>query len=280
MDSFVSILAIINRWTGALFGAISGLLENTPGWISLTVLSALSGAGMALVFRYTVNRHAFRTVLDGIQAELLSVYLFRHDLGVTLRSEKCLIFGAFRLLYHSLLPLLLMGFPLSLLLAQMAAWYQARPFQPGSEPAIVQVKLPDTSQEIPAINLAEQTDIRVLNGPVSLVSRKEVYWEILALRKGLYRLTFLTGGRPMQKTLMAGDGYLPVSPLRPGPEPGDMILYPLEEPFPSGSPIRSIRIDYPSRDSYFSGTGWWLFSFLWISLVAAILVKPLPPPGR
>lgn len=280
MDSFVSILATINRWTGTLFGAMSGLLENAPGWISLMILSALSGTGMALVFRYTVNRQAFRAVLDGIQAELLSVYLFRHDLGVTLRSEKCLILGSFRLLYHSLLPLLLMGLPLSLLLAQMAAWYQARPFLPGSEPAIVQVKLADTSQEISAITLAEQPDIRVLNGPVRLVNRKEVYWEVLALRKGLYRLTFLSGGQPMEKMLIAGDGYVPVSPLRPGPEPGDMILYPLEEPFPPGSPIRSIRIDYPSRDSYFSGTGWWLFSFMWISLLAAILVKPLSPSNR
>ena len=48
-----------------------------------------------------------------------------------------------------------------------------------------------------------------------------------------------------------------VSEERPGWSWWDILLQPAEPPFGPDSPVRSIRIAYPDRDSWTAGTDWW-----------------------
>jgi hypothetical protein len=82
------------------------------------------------------------------------------------------------------------------------------------------------------------------------------------------------GDKRYQKQLAIGEGFMRVSPKRPGAHIGDMFLYPLEKPFASDSPVHSISVDYPARDSRIHGTDWWIVYFFVASMVFAFLCKP------
>ena len=64
------------------------------------------------------------------------------------------------------------------------------------------------------------------------------------------------------------------SAVRPPLEWTEILLHPTEAPFAADSIVQSIRIDYPTRSSWTSGTDWWLAYFFVASLVFAYLVKP------
>ena len=65
-----------------------------------------------------------------------------------------------------------------------------------------------------------------------------------------------------------------LSPKRPGPKLGDIFLYPLEKPFSTESPVDSIRVDYPERESSINGTDWWLVYLFVVSMAFAFIFKP------
>ena len=66
-----------------------------------------------------------------------------------------------------------------------------------------------------------------------------------------------------------------LSPKRPGADFADILLYPLEKPFTSDSPVHSISINYPERNSRIYGTDWWIVYFFVVSMIFAFMFKPL-----
>jgi len=52
-------------------------------------------------------------------------------------------------------------------------------------------------------------------------------------------------------------------------------MYPDEKPFPADSPVKSISLDYPDRKSFTSGTDWWIAYFFVMSLIVALIFKPM-----
>ena len=88
-------------------------------------------------------------------------------------------------------------------------------------------------------------------------------------------MIFSVDGRPVSKELAIGDGLMRVSPERPGRNWADILLYPLEKPFDSNSPVQSISIGYPDRISVTSGTNWWIGYFFVVSLIFALIFKPV-----
>ena len=70
-----------------------------------------------------------------------------------------------------------------------------------------------------------------------------------------------------------GAGMMRVSVLRPGWNAKDVLLHPYERPFPADSPVQSIEIKYPSRDTWVDGTNTWVWYWLIISMVAAFCFK-------
>ena len=252
------------------------LIAVLPGWLSNTIVSAVTGVVLLIIFKYTSNQRAIGRVRDDIKANMLALKLFKDSIAVTLQSQGRVFKGAFLLLLHAIRPMLVMIVPVSLLLAQMGLWYQSRPLLPG-EKTVVTVKLNDNVETPWPIDFAsvEPTPaVEVMIGPVGGFSKYEILWEIRAVEGGSHRIIFDVDGQQFEKELAIGDGFMRVSAERPGRHWSDILLHPLEKPFRPDSVVQSISIDYPDRLSRTSGTDWWLIYFFVASMVFAFIFKP------
>jgi len=272
------LLAPLFSWINGLVNAIAGWLfapiGHLPGWLSNTIISAVTGVALLVIFKYTSNQRAIGRVKDAIKANMLALKLFKDELSVTFRSQGRVFLGALRLLRHSLRPLLVMIVPVLLVLAQMGLWYQWRPLRPGEETLVTLKLAGGPSSAMPEVQLALLEGAEVAAGPVRIASKREVCWQIRAVEKGRHRIVFRVGDQQIEKEFVVGDGFSRVSAVRPGWDWTAMILHPLEKPFAGDSPVRSIAVDYPPRPSWTSGTDWWMAYFFVVSIVFALIFKP------
>ena len=274
MDFLVSLISGINVVANAAGGFVLAPVAAVPGWFSITFISAVLGVLLLLIFKYTSNQKAIGEVRDAIKANLLAVKLFKDSFSVTVRSQARVFGASFKLLSLALVPMLVMIAPVCLILAQMGLWYQACPLKPGDEPAIVRLKLNDMLENLPPVSLQSLPAARTITGPVRVFSEREIFWKIEPVEDGYHTLIFQVGERRYKKQLAIGEGFMRVSPRRPGAHPGDVLFYPLEKPFASDSPVRSISVDYPARESRIYGTDWWIAYFFVASMAFAFLFKP------
>ncbi len=170
----------------------------------------------------------------------------------------------------AVVPMLVMAVPVTLLLGQLALWYQARPLRVG-EDAVVALKLNgDAATAWPPVSLEPTDAVAVEVGPVRVRSQRTVCWNLKARESGSHRLVFQVGGQAVAKELAIGDGFMRVSQQRPGWNWSDILLNPWEEPFRPESSVRSIEISYPGRSSWTSGTDSWVIYWFAVSMVAAL----------
>ena len=274
MTLLAQLIAWLNVVGNILFGLLQKPMESLPAWLSLTVISAVLGVLMLILFKYTSNQAAIGKVRDTIKAQLLAMKLFKDNIPVVLKSQVKIILNAFLLLLHSFRPMLVMIIPFSLLLGQLGLWYQSRPLAVGEE-ALVTVQLADSDADpMPQVSLQPSAAAAVITGPIRVPSKRQVYWQIQAAEAGEYALTFQVADQQVQKRLSVGDGLMSVSMTRPGLNITDLILHPAEKPFGKTSPVQSIEITYPDRPSKVTGTDFWIVSLFVISMVVAFLLKP------
>ena len=272
------ILAPLFAWINVPVNAVATVvlapIGALPGWLSNTIVSAVAGVLLLILFKHTSNQAAIGRVKDGIKADMLAIKLFRDELGVVLRSQGRVFGAALRLLRYSLRPLVVMIVPVSLLLAQMALYYQSRPLTPG-ETAIVTVTIGERlDAALPDASIESTPAVEATIGPVRVPGRHEIFWQIRAREKGLHGLLVRIGDETFEKELVVGSGFRRVSSVRPGWDWTAILLHPQERPFPRHSLVQSIAVDYPPRASWTSGTDWWLAYFVLASLVFAMLAKP------
>ncbi len=274
MGFLVALITWVNVITNAICGLLLVPVAVVPGWLSITVISAVVGVLLLVIFKYTSNQKAIGCVRDDIKANLLAVKLFKDSISVAFRLQGRVFAGAFKLLFYAIVPMLVMIVPVCLILAQMGLWYQARPLRVGDETAVVKLKLNDDLTTLPQVTLESLPATRTMIGPVRVFSKKEIYWKIAPVEEGTHNLGLHVGDRQYEKQLAVGDGFMRVSPKRPGANPADILLYPLEKPFAAESRVYSISIDYPERDSWINGTDWWIVYFFIASMVFAFIFKP------
>lgn len=243
-----------------------------PGWLSATIVAVLTGVVMLLVFKHTSNQAAIKRVRNQINANLLSLSLFKDSMATSLRAQRRILLGAGKLLGLALVPTLVMLVPMSLLLGQLALWYQARPLTVGEE-SIVTVHLAGEGQDSPQLQSSE--GFATTAGPVRVADERMICWRIVAKGPGQHELSFAVDGNTVTKELAVGDGFMPVSLARPRWDWSDTLLNPRETPLAPASGIASIEIDYPRRESWTSGTNWWLAYWFAVSLAAAFAARPL-----
>lgn len=268
---FRGLSIVTNAVAGVLFAPI-GMM---PGWLSNTIISAVTGVVLLVLFKYTSNQKAIGRVKDRIKADMLALKLFKDSLSLTFRSQGRILLGATRLLRYSLFPLLVMIVPVSLELAQMGLWYQWRPLQPGETTLLTMKLADDDNPQLPPVRIAELPGAEVAIGPVRIFREREICWKIVAREAGRHTIVFEVGGEPVEKQLVIGDGPQRVSAMRPSRDWTAILLHPAERPFARDSIVQSISIDYPDRESWTSGTDWWLGYFFVASLVFALIFKPL-----
>jgi hypothetical protein len=273
MDLLAQLVVWLNAAANAVGRVVLAPLGVLPGWLSATLVSAATGVLLLVVFKYTSPQRAIKRVRADIKAHLLALKLFKDSTSVAMRAQGGLLLGALRLLVLSVVPMLVMIVPVCLVLGQLGLWYQARPLRVG-EDALVTVQLGgDATSPWPDVYLEPAGAAQVLVGPVRVRSKREVCWKIRAREDGYHRLVFRVDGGAIDKELAVGDGFMRVSPKRPGWQWSEALLYPSEEPFRPETPIRSIEIDYPERPSKPVGTDWWVAYWFAVSLVAGFCFR-------
>jgi hypothetical protein len=246
-----------------------------PGWLSATTVSAVTGVFLLVVFKYTSNQRAIKRVRDDINAHLLALKLFKDSAWVSLKAQGRILRGACRLFVLALGPMLVMALPVVLLLAQLALWYQARPFKIGEDTIIVLDLHPNSpnGSSWPAVNLRPTDSVEVIAGPVHIQSKREVCWSVRPLKAGEHQLKIEVDNQIYSKEIAVGDGFMRVSRLRPGWDWSSILLNPWEAPFRPGDPVRSIEIDYPERSGWICGTGHWVIYWFVVSMIAAFCCR-------
>jgi hypothetical protein len=265
-------------WLNALANAVGRPLLTPvaalPGWLSATLVAAVTGVFLLLIFKYTSNQAAIRRVRNDIDASVLALKLFKDATPVVLASQAALIRGAFRLFVLAIVPMLGMTVPVLLLLGQLSLWYQHRPLRVGEE-GIVALKLAGAVGEpMPDVTIEATPAAEVVTGPVKVPSKREVVWVVRAREGGSHRLSFRAGRQEAWKQLEVGDGFMRLSYRRPDWDWYDALLNPAEPAFPPSSPIRWIEVAYPDRPSWASGTDNWVVYWFVVSMVAAFCAKP------
>jgi len=275
MDALAQLVVWLNLAANALGRSLLAPIALVPGWLSISVVSAVLGLACLVVFKYTSSQRAIERVRSDMQAQFLVPRLFPDGLWVTLRAEGRLLGGAGSLLLLAVVPMLVMIVPVSLALAQLGLWYQARPLRVG-EQALVTVQLRgEAGTTLPDVQIEPNTAVETVLGPVQVLSKREICWELRARENGYQRLKFHFDGQIVDKELAIGDGFMRVSVQRPDWCWSDILWQPAESPFPPGSAVRAIRIeDYPGRESWTSGSDWWLAYCFAASMFFALCFRP------
>jgi len=272
-----NVLAQIAAWLSTASNALGrfvfapvGVL---PGWLSATVVAGVTGVLLLAVFKYTSDQRAIQRVRNDINAHLLALKLFKDSARVSLRAQGRILRGAFWLFVLAIMPMLVMVVPVTLLLGQLALWYQVRPLRVGEDTVITLKLNGDAGSAWPAVSLQPSDAVEVTVGPVRVRSKREVCWNVKARERGSHRLVFQVGDQPSSKELAIGDGLMRVSAQRPGWDWSAILLNPGEEPFRPDHPVRSIEINYPHRSSWTSGTDSWVIYWFVVSMVAALCFR-------
>jgi hypothetical protein len=268
------IVVWLNAVANACAGVMMAPIAMLPGWLSATLVAAVTGVLMLVVFKHTSNQRAIKRARATIKANLLALSLFKDSTAVSLRSQGRILLGAGQLLILAILPMLVMLVPMCLLLGQLALWYQARPLRVGEE-AVVTLKLAgESNAALLAAQLAANSEFAITVGPVRVPSQHMVCWNVQARRLGYHTLMFEIAGQQFEKEFVAGDGFMPVSLERPGWAWSQALLHPRESPFPPDSLVQGIEIDYPHRDGLTCGSRTWVIYWFVASMVAAFAAKP------
>ena len=137
------------------------------------------------------------------------------------------------------------------------------------------MQLAVTSSSLPEVKLLPAAVVSLQAGPVRVLEKRIVCWKFLSVESGPQKLRFRVDGQIFTKDLAVGAGFMPTSLNRPGLDLTQLLMHPREAPFAVNSPVQSIDIEYPNRDSWTCGTNSWFYYLLVMSLITSFDVKPL-----
>jgi hypothetical protein len=264
-------------WLNWLAGWLAGplaVLRLLPDWLAMSLIAAVSGILMLLIFKQTSRQQQIQRIRNRITAHLLGLSLFQDHLSVSLRAQFGLLCAAGQLFLQALWPMAVMLVPTLLLLGQLSLWCQARPLRIG-ERAIVTLEVRTPASELlDQLTLDSAASYRLSAGPVRVPSQQKICWEIEALQPGLSQLVINHQTERFTKELAIGNDWLPVSLERPDWDWSSVLLHPREQPFSNESPVASISVSYPPRYSWTAGTNTWLWYWFGASMVFGYLARP------
>ena len=269
----------VNTLLNAISDTLLGPLAGWPPLLTLVLVSTVAGVLMAIVFRYTSHQQALRRVADLSRAQVLAIKLFKDDPAGIFRSLGQLMKCTGLRLWYSLPPMLVMLVPFVLLLAQLAQRYEYRPLYPG-EKVIVKAQLSQKAWLRSAeVTLQLPSQIEVEARPLRDHQRHAIYWRARVIEAAPATLSLQVGSEQVDKTItLSDDGQrlLRVSARRPGAGFWDRLLHPGEPGFAAADQVQRITVHYARRVTPLLGfdVPWWL-TFVLVSMLAAVLVRPL-----
>ena len=245
-----------------------------PG-LALTVVSAILGVLLLIVFRYTSPQTALKGVGHRVRANMLAMKLYKDELRVTFGAQKNLFIESAKRFTFSLPPLVVMLPPMILALAQMSLWWQWRPLLPGEETVMIVRFTGDGWDKGHEMSLTLPDGVELSAPPVHVDLQRQVAYRLRATKAGHHVLKFNVGNRTIEKEFPVGKEFTKVSIKRPRASFWEQLLYPGEPtPHPT-SGIESIEVKFPDRVNKL--LWWdvhWIITFFILSLVFALIAKP------
>jgi hypothetical protein len=269
----IQLVVWLNYLAGAVATVVLAPLAWLPGCLSVTIIALVTGIAMLVVFKHTSHQSAIRRTRNQIKANLLALSLFKDNLGVSIRAQVSLLWGAATLIGLSIVPTLVMSLPICLLLGQIGLRYQARPLRVGEEAVVTAHLADDGTDALADAMLTTSPAVTLTIGPIRIPSKHMICWNVRANQPGFHSLTFEIGGRSFTKELAVGEGFIPTSLKRPQWTLSEVLLHPREEPLPIGMLVESIEVDFPSRSSWTSGTDCWLVYWFLVSMAGAFVAR-------
>jgi hypothetical protein len=269
-------MSLLNALLRAAFDAALAPFRGLHPLVGLTLVALLTSIGMLLVFKRTSAQDRLADVKRRIHAGLFEIRLFNDDLRAIMRAQLDILRANLTYLKLSLLPMIWVIPPLTLVIAQLQFHYGYGGLDPGQQ-ALLEVELaPEAapSGSRPRASLEVPEGLRVETPPLWIPSRSQLAWRLAAERAGDYAVTVRVGEAAETKSVRVAEGPVRRSPLRVGRNLLDQLLYPAEPPLPGDSAIRSISLSYPERDM--DVFGWdvhWMIVFFVLTLVFAFALR-------
>jgi hypothetical protein len=131
MDFLAQFVVWLNGPANALGRLLLAPVGVSPGWLSATVIAAVTGVLLLAVFKYTSNQRAIKRVRNDINANLLALKLFKDSAALAVTAQGRILWGAVRLLVLALVPMALMSVPVLLILGQLSCGISSARFGSG-----------------------------------------------------------------------------------------------------------------------------------------------------
>ena len=242
--------------------------------LSLAVFAVATALLVLLAYRFVSNQRAIRRVKNLLQAHLLEVRLFQEQLGVVWAAYGKLLRATISYLGWSLLPLLVVALPITLLIAQLELRFGFRPLLPG-ESALLVVRV-DSPAAVDRISLQFPEGVVETAPLVRIPAERRVIARIETRLAGRSEILVNDGATEASKEIFTGTGLERVSPERLRGGWLDRLLKPGEDALPRSGAITSISLNYPERPLALGPVEWnWLVVYFLFTLVAAFALKPL-----
>jgi len=258
-------VAAVNIALVAVFDAALGPLLRLAPLTGLLVISLLTAVVALLVMRLVSDQPRLRATRRRMQAALFEIRLHADDPIAVLRSFGDVLIQNAVYLRLNLTAVLWLIVPLSLMVAQLQAFYGYSGLTRG-EPALLTL---ESSDDAP-VTLEAPREIRVDTDPVRLLGTATTVWRIVPAEPGAFVVTTRSGESVVTKTVLVGEGPARRSPLRGQAGLEQQLLYPSETIIPAESTITSIAVDYPQGSvGLFGWPVHWLVVYGLFSLLAA-----------
>ena len=240
-------MAWVNAVAARVCEVALGPILNLPPLAGLLILSAITSVVMLLVIARTSDQARLSAAKRAIHAALFEIRLFNDDPIAMLRALGDVLKQNAIYLRLSLVPMVWMIVPLTLVVAHLQAFYGYAGLTPG-EPAILKVELrhrvSKTDAPAGALALDVPAGVRVDTKAVRLSASDEVLWRIVPTVAGDYTLTVHVGSDTATKTLHVSDRPARRSPKRVSAGILNQFLYPSEPLLPGDGSIAAMTVTY------------------------------------
>jgi len=267
-------VGLLNGIAGVIVQVLVSPFKGIP-WLGLVLVSAVAGAAMLVIYKYTSNQAGIKRAKDRIKAHLFEMLLYRDDIVVSFRAQGRILKANLVYMAYAVVPLLVILPVVLLILSQLEAWYGMRPLKVG-ESTQVKVVLGPGGTGLPTGELQIPEGLSVETPAYRSPAGSEVMWRVRAVGEGQHEMKVVIDGAEAAKSVVVGAGLHRLSERR-GRSFLDRLLYPVEKPLPKDSGILAIDIQYPDADVKMGPveTHWLVFFFVLSILFAFALRGPL-----
>ena len=253
-------------------GSVAFLSPSVAPLIDVIVISVIVGFLMVIVFRYTSDQKAIRRAKDRLKANLLAVRLFQDQLSVVLRSYVRILRATGGYLRLAFTPFLIVSIPILFLIVQLDRYLGWMPVE-THRAFLLEAQL-DNSANLDGIVLQLPPELVSTAPAVHVPAENMIAWRVVANREGRYKVAIVADGQASSKQVVVSGGVSRISPVRLRGTFWARMFESGESALAPSGPIRSISINYPSREITFLGGQWnWIALFFVLSLVAGFFFK-------